>query len=45
MTLIDEEAIPRFRDAIMQYERIFGFRPEVYPCKPAGGARILEHRG
>ena len=45
ITLIDETAIPRYREHILQYERIFGFRPEVYPCRPAGGARILEHRG
>jgi galactokinase len=45
VTLIEEKAIPRYREAILQYERIFGFRPEVYACKPAGGAKIMEHRG
>ena len=45
ITLIDETAIPRYREHILQYERIFGFRPEVYACRPAGGARILEHKG
>ena len=45
VTLIEEKAIPRYREAILQYERIFGFRPEVYACRPAGGARIMEHRG
>ena len=45
VTLIEEKAIPRYREAILQYERIFGFRPEVYACRPAGGAKIMEHRG
>jgi galactokinase len=45
ITLIDEKAIPRYKEAILQYERIFGFRPEVYLCRPSGGARVLEHKG
>jgi galactokinase len=45
ITLIDEKAIPRYKEAILQYERIFGFRPEVYTCRPSGGARVLEHKG
>jgi galactokinase len=44
VTLIEEEAIPRYREHIMPYERIFGFRPEVYLCRPCGGARVLESR-
>jgi galactokinase len=44
VTLIEEEAIPRYREHILQYERIFGFRPEVYVCKPSAGARIVENR-
>jgi galactokinase len=45
ITLIEEEAIPLYREHIAAYERIFGFHPEVYICKPSGGARIVEHRG
>jgi galactokinase len=44
VTLIEEEAIPRYREHIMPYERIFGFRPEIYLCSPCGGARVLETR-
>ncbi len=44
VTLIEEEAIPRYREHIAPYERIFGFRPEVYICKPSGGARIVESK-
>jgi galactokinase len=44
VTLIEEEAIPLYREHIVQYERIFGFRPELYICKPSAGARIVENR-
>jgi galactokinase len=44
VTLIEEEAIPRYREHIAPYERIFGFRPEVYLCRPCGGAQVLESR-
>jgi galactokinase len=42
VTLIEEEAIPLYREHIVAYERIFGFRPEVYVSKPSGGARIVD---
>ena len=35
---------PAYREHIVQYERIFGFRPELYICKPSAGARIVENR-
>jgi galactokinase len=44
VTLIEEEAIPAYREHIVQYERIFGFRPELYICTPSAGARIVENR-
>ncbi len=44
VTLIDEEAIPQYREHISPYERIFGFHPELYICKPSAGARIMENR-
>jgi galactokinase len=44
VTLIEEDAVPRYREHILQYERIFGFRPELYLCKPSAGARIVENR-
>lgn len=45
VTLVDEKALPRYREAITQYERIFGFRAEVYECRPSAGAKVLEHKG
>jgi galactokinase len=44
VTLIEEDAIPLYQEHIVQYERIFGFRPELYICKPSAGARIIENR-
>ncbi len=44
VTLIEEDAIQRYRDHIVAYERIFGFKPELYVCAPSAGARILENR-
>jgi len=44
VTLIEEDAIPLFREHILQYERIFGFRPEIYTCRPSAGARVVENR-
>jgi galactokinase len=44
VTLIEEEAIPSYREHITPYERIFGFRPEIYLCHPCGGAQVLESR-
>ena len=44
VTLIEEDAIPAYQEHILQYERIFGFKPEVYVCRPSAGARIVENR-
>jgi hypothetical protein len=44
VTLIEEDAIPAYQEHILQYERIFGFKPEVYVCHPSAGARIVENR-
>ncbi len=45
VTLIEEDAIPLYREHIVAYERIFGFRPEIYISRPSGGARIVDGRG
>jgi galactokinase len=45
VTLIEEKALPLYKEHIVPYERIFGFRPEIYICKPCGGARVVESRG
>jgi galactokinase len=44
VTLIEEDAVALYREHIVQYERIFGFRPELYICKPSAGAKIIENR-
>ncbi len=44
VTLLEESAIPRYKEHIAPYERIFGFRPELYISRPSGGARILESK-
>jgi galactokinase len=44
VTLIEEDAVSLYREHIVQYERIFGFRPELYICKPSAGAKIIENR-
>jgi galactokinase len=41
VTLLEERGIPVYKERIEVYERIFSFKPEVYVCRPAEGARIL----
>ncbi len=41
VTLLEERAVPVYRERIEPYERIFSFKPEIYSCRPADGARIL----
>lgn len=45
VTLLEEEAIPRYRARLEAYERIFGFKPELFLCSPAGGAEIVYRDG
>jgi len=41
VTLIEGKAIPVFESRIQQYERIFGFTPEIYISKPADGVKVV----
>ena len=41
ITLLEERAVPIYKERIEPYERIFSFKPEVYACRPADGARVL----
>ncbi|MCD6121339.1 MAG: galactokinase [Spirochaetales bacterium] len=41
VTLIDEKAIPVFEKRIQQYERIFGFTPEIYISEPTDGVKVI----
>jgi galactokinase len=44
VTLIEESAIPEYQARLEAYERIFSFKPEVFHCSPADGARIVLER-
>lgn len=41
VTLIEGKAIPVFESRIQQYERIFGFTPEIYISEPADGVKVV----
>lgn len=41
VTLIENGAVAQYIHKIDQYERIFGFKPEIYECKPCSGAKII----
>ena len=41
VTLIEEEAIPKYEARLEAYEKIFSFKPETFLCHPADGARIV----
>jgi galactokinase len=41
VTLIEEQAIPRYEARLEAYERIFSFKPETFVCHPSDGAQIV----
>jgi galactokinase len=41
VTLIRKEAIVEYESRLEAYERIFGFKPETFVCRPADGAQII----
>jgi len=41
VSIIEEGSIQLYEQRIEQYERIFSFKPEIYICKPGGGAKII----
>ena len=41
VTLIEEEAIPKYEARLVAYEKIFSFKPETFLCHPSDGARIV----
>jgi galactokinase len=41
VTLIEEKAIAKYEARLEAYERIFSFKPELFLCYPADGARII----
>ena len=44
VTLIEDRAIPEYQARLEAYERIFSFKPEIFHCSPADGARIVFER-
>ncbi len=42
VTLIEEKSIPVYEKRIQQYERIFGFTPEIYISEPTDGAEVVK---
>jgi galactokinase len=40
-TIIAEEAIEDYRRRLEDYERIFGFHPQIYEIRPAAGVRLV----
>jgi galactokinase len=40
-TILREEAVEEYRSRLEDYERIFGFHPNVYPIKIATGGRVI----
>ena len=43
-TIIRRELVEEFRKRLEEYERIFGFRPEIIEVKLSSGARIVHER-
>ncbi len=41
-TILKTEKVPEYYKKLVEFERIFGFHPEAYEVKPAGGAKILQ---
>lgn len=41
LTLLDEAAVDQYSRRLEEYERIFGFAPETFFCKPLVGVRTL----
>ena len=36
-----EEDVESYKQKLVEYERIFGFKPECYEVKPVAGVHIL----
>jgi len=43
-TIIRRELVEIYKNRLEEYERIFGFRPEIYEVKLSTGARVLPER-
>jgi len=44
ITLLNPNALDRYRARLEEYERIFGFTAEAFLCEPARGAHIVEKK-
>lgn len=41
VSLIEKDAVEEYRQRLEEYERIFGFHPDIFICEPSGGAKII----
>jgi galactokinase len=41
VSLIEEDVIDEYRQRLEEYERIFGFHPDIFLCEPSGAAKII----
>jgi galactokinase len=41
-TILKTAAVDEYRRKMEDYERIFGFRPQLYEIRPASGARVIQ---
>lgn len=41
ITLIRKDSLELYKEKLLEYERIFGFTPELLECNPSQGARIV----
>lgn len=41
VSLIRESAFGKYKERLEEYERIFGFTAEVFPCRPSKGVSVL----
>ncbi|ADK82273.1 galactokinase [Sediminispirochaeta smaragdinae] len=41
VTLLEEAVIEEYQRRLEDYERIFGFHPDIFVCEPSSGAKII----
>jgi galactokinase len=45
VTLLEDSVIEEYHHRLEEYERIFGFHPDIFECEPADGAKVLFPKG
>jgi galactokinase len=41
VTLLERDSLTEYKERLEEYERIFGFHPDIFVCDPSDGAKIL----